>query len=116
MRVKIVERLAHRDRDRFLEGVTVDAAANCGKCNRLQLMRVRKPEARSIARREQFGFLALAAIPHWAGGMDHVSRRQPVAASDFGVAGAAAAEGAALGEQLGPSGAVDRAVDPAAAE
>ena len=48
--------------------------------------------------------------------MDHMPRRQPIAAGDLGVAGLAAMERAAFGEQLGPGGAMDRAVDAAAAE
>ena len=48
--------------------------------------------------------------------MDHVLRGQAVAERDLGVAGGAAAERAAFAQQLRPGGAVDRAVDPAAAE
>ncbi len=48
--------------------------------------------------------------------MDDVPRRQQVAAGDLGVAGGAAIEGAAFGEELRTGGAVDRAVDPAAAK
>src|ERR1051326_7118610 len=49
IRVKKVGCLAHRDRDCLFQRVTIDSAANCGKCNRLQSMLVCKFEARSIA-------------------------------------------------------------------
>jgi hypothetical protein len=45
-----------------------------------------------------------------------MARRQPIAIGDFGVAGLAAMEGAAFGEQLRPCRAMDRAVDTASAK
>ncbi len=48
--------------------------------------------------------------------MDNVLRRQPIAARDLGRAGFTAAEPFTFGQQLRPRGAMDRAVDPAAAE
>ena len=48
--------------------------------------------------------------------MDHMPRREPVAFGDLGVAGGAAAERTAFGQKLWPRGAMDRAVDAAAAE
>jgi hypothetical protein len=48
--------------------------------------------------------------------VDHVAGGQAVAARDAGLPRRAAAEGAALGQQLGAGGVVDRAVDAAAAE
>ncbi len=48
--------------------------------------------------------------------MDDMLRRQPIAARDLGRSGVAAAERPAFSEQLRPGGAMDRAVDAAAAE
>jgi hypothetical protein len=48
--------------------------------------------------------------------VDDVGRGQAVAERQLGLARLAAAERAAFGEQFGPGGAMDRAVDPAAAE
>jgi hypothetical protein len=48
--------------------------------------------------------------------MNHMPRRQPVSPGDFGVAGAAAMERAAFGQQLGPGRPMDRAIDAASAE
>ena len=69
-----------------------------------------------VAGAEQRVFVAGAAAPHRTHGVDDVARRQPVAGGDPGIAGGAAAQGAAFVEQAGPGGAVDGAVDPAAAE
>jgi hypothetical protein len=48
--------------------------------------------------------------------MNHIPRRQPITAGDFGVAGFAAAERAAFGEELRSRGAMDCTIDAAAAE
>jgi hypothetical protein len=57
-----------------------------------------------------------AAVPDRPDGMNDMSRRKPVAFGDLGIAGRAAAERAAFGEQLTPGGAMDCAIDPAAAQ
>jgi hypothetical protein len=57
-----------------------------------------------------------AVAPARADRVDDVLRGQVVAGGEPGVAGRAAAELAALGEQALAGAAVDRAVDPAAAE
>jgi hypothetical protein len=48
--------------------------------------------------------------------MDDVPRLQPVTFGDLGLAGRAAMQGSALGEQFGPGGAMDGAVDATAAQ
>ena len=73
-------------------------------------------ERAAIAGRERRVLAVAAAMPDRTHGMDDMPRWQPVSLGDLGVAGGAAAEGAALREQFRPGGAVDRAVDPAAAE
>ena len=57
-----------------------------------------------------------SAIPDRADGMNHMPRRQAIASGDFGVAGLAAVQRAAFGQQLRPGRAMDRAIDAAAAE
>lgn len=59
-------------------------------------------------------FPAAAVMPDWADGMDYVLRRQPVSASDLGVAGLAAAERAAFVKQFGPCRAVNGTVNATA--
>jgi hypothetical protein len=48
--------------------------------------------------------------------MNDMPRRQPITFSDLGLAGRAAIKRAAFGEQLGSCGAMDRAIDAAAAQ
>jgi hypothetical protein len=61
--------------------------------------------------------LALAsAMPHRTDGMNHMPRRQTVTPGDFGVAGLAAMERTAFGQQFGPGPAMDRAIDATTAE
>lgn len=79
-------------------------------------MIVRELQGAGIARGQR-GVLAMAAtVPDRADGVDHMPRRQPVAAGDPGIPGVAAAERAAFGEQFGAGRAMDSTVDAAAAE
>ena len=55
-------------------------------------------------------------MPDRAYGVNHMPGRKPVASGDFGVAGVAAVQAVAFGEQLRPGRAMDRAVDTTAAE
>jgi hypothetical protein len=48
--------------------------------------------------------------------MDHMLRRQPISFGDFGIAGGAAMEGAALSQQFRAGRAMDCAIDAATAE
>jgi hypothetical protein len=68
-----------------------------------------------MAAAEQLRLAVLAALPDGADGVDDVLDRQPAGAGDLRVAGVAAAQRAALLQQLRSGGAVDRTVDPPAA-
>jgi hypothetical protein len=70
----------------------------------------------AIARGQRFVFALPATMPDRTHGMKHMPRRQLITPGDFGVAGLAAMERAAFGEQLGPGGTVDGAIDTTAAE
>jgi hypothetical protein len=48
--------------------------------------------------------------------MNHMPRRQPISAGDFGFAGRAALKRAAFRQQLRACGAMDRAIDTAPAK
>jgi hypothetical protein len=48
--------------------------------------------------------------------MDHMPCRHTISEGDLGVAGLAAMERAAFGEKLWPGGAMNRAIDAAAAQ
>src|SRR5262249_16075426 len=70
-----------------------------------------------VARGEELIALRLAlAAPHRTDGVNHVARGQVVAPGDLGVAGVAAVESAALGEQVRARRAMDRAIDASAAK
>src|SRR6185295_15133860 len=69
-----------------------------------------------VAGGELLRLAARPAAPDRPDGVDHVPRRQPSRAGDLRIARLAATQVATLGEQLGPGGAVDRAVDAPAAE
>lgn len=79
-------------------------------------MRGGQIERCAITGREQLVLSVLPAIPDRADGVDHMLGRQAIAAGDLGGAGIAAAQSPALGQQLRPGGAVNRAVDAAATE
>ena len=70
----------------------------------------------AIARGQRLIFALAAAMPDRADGMNHMPRRQPITPGDFGVAGLAAMQRAAFGQQLRPGRAMDRAIDATAAE
>ena len=74
----------------------VDAGGDCRKCDRAQAVLEGEHERGSIARGEKLLFVRRAAFPHRADRMDHVLRRQAIAAGDFRRAGGAAAEPAAF--------------------
>jgi hypothetical protein len=61
-------------------------------------------------------FVLASAVPHRPDGMNHMARRQTVTPGDFGVAGLAAMQRAAFGQQLRPGRAMDRTIDAATAE
>jgi len=56
------------------------------------------------------------AVPDRADGMNDIPRRKLIALGDLGVAGCAAAKRAAFGKQFRSRGAMDRAIDAAAAQ
>ena len=70
----------------------------------------------AIAVREQPGLTVGAAAPNWADSMDDVAGCQAIAPGDPRLAGRAAAQRTAFGEKLGTGGAVDGAIDAAAAQ
>ena len=56
----------------------------------------------------------IAALPDGAGGVDHIAAGQVIGPGELGMAGFAAPQGAALGQQAGPGGPVDGPVHPQA--
>jgi hypothetical protein len=107
-----------RDRDprRAIGRETIDAGRDGGKSNRGKAVGLAQFDGAAIARRQRLVFTPAAAVPDRADGMNHMPRRQPIAAGDFGAAGFAALEGAALGKEVGPGRAMDRTIHAATAE
>ena len=69
-----------------------------------------------VAGCEQLGLSGFPSSPDRTDGVDHLPGRQPACSGRLGVAGGAAAQQAALGEDLRPARAVNRTVDAATAE
>ena len=106
----------HRDIGRAVGGEAIDPGGYRRIGQRRKRVGLTQFERATIAGGEQFVLARAAAVPDWTHGMDHMLRRQPISAGDFGVAGRAAMERAAFGEQFGAGAAMDRAIDAAATE
>jgi len=94
----------------------IGAGRDGRKRDRPEAVLDRDLEAPAVGAREQIRLPVPAVAVDRADGVDDEAGRQPPAARQLGVAGGAAAELAALGQDRGSAGAVDRAVDPAAAQ
>ena len=73
-------------------------------------------ERAAITARQQRFFVGHAALPHRPDRVDDVPGLEPVTARNLGRAGLAAAERAAFRQQFRPGGAMNGAVDAAAAQ
>ena len=73
-------------------------------------------EATAIASRQKFRLAIGAVTPYGPDDVNDMRCGKAVAAGDFRVSGVAPAEAHALGEQIGPGGAMYRAVHTAASE
>ena len=118
LRVRLERGARRGDRGRRgrVERVAVDAGRDRGKRDARAVVLGGQFDRALIAGGEQLTLAAVAAAPHGADGVDDMADWQPAGASDLRVAGVTAAEAATFLEQPGSRGAVDRAVDPAAAE
>src|SRR5947209_12230202 len=114
-RERVMHRL-HHERRGALSRKTVNAGRDRRKRDGLELMFRRDLESAAIARGEFRVFVAMSAAPARTNCMDDMARRQLVAAGDLRIAGFAAAQCFTLAQQLLPVGAMDRAIDTAAAE
>src|SRR4030095_434124 len=76
----------------------------------------RELQCRAVARGKEVILALVAAAPHRPARMDDVVGFQPIAARDLGRAGLAAAQERAFFLQVWPGGAMDGAVDAAAAQ
>ena len=92
-----------------------DAGRNRGKRHRFEIVVAAKLDRTAIARGELLILPTIATVPDRPDGMDHMPRRQEISFGDLGIAGFAAVERAAFGQQLGPGSIMDRAINAAPA-
>ena len=104
------------DSERLILRKTIDAGGDQRKGDRLAVVFPGQEERRPIAGGEHFRLPLAAAPPYGPHGMDHILAGQPVALRDPGAPGLAAAQCPAFLQQLGAGGAMDTAVDAAAAQ
>src|SRR3954462_2610490 len=106
----------HRDRRCPLRREAVDAGRDCREGDALEAVPGGDFERAAIAARQNHVLAGAAAAPDRADRVDDVPRRQPITLRDLGVARRAAVQRPARGEKLGTRGAMDGAVDAAAAQ
>jgi hypothetical protein len=98
------------------ERVPVDAGGDGGEGDDRTAVRGRELDRPRVAAGQQLRLAAAPAAPHRPDRVDHVPGRKPPGAGDLRLPGLAAAEPAALRQQLRTRRPMDGAVDPAAAE
>src|SRR5579871_6246473 len=108
--------LTHGNVCSFLQRVAVGAAADRRKSDRAKPPLHRQRQAVAIALGEQLRLFFRPTPPYGSHGVDDEAGRQPVAERDLRLAGAAAAQRAALLQQLRSRRTMDRTVHSAAAE
>jgi hypothetical protein len=94
----------------------IDTGGDRGICQRRKRIGLSQFKRAAIAGGEQFILACVAAVPDRTNGMDHVPGRQPISAGDYGIAGRAAIQRAALGKQFGAGRPMDGAIDAAPAK
>ena len=96
--------------------VAVNAATDRRECDGLQVVGDGEAEAVAIAAGQSLRLAVVAVAVTWADGVNDVAGFQAVAVGEAGLAGGAAADCAALAQQVRAGGAVDGAVDASSAE
>jgi hypothetical protein len=93
-----------------------DAGRNRGKRHRFEIVVTAKLDRAAIARGELLILPTITTVPDRSDGMDHMPHRKEISLGDLGVAGFAAAQLAAFGQQPRPGCIMDRTIDAAPAE
>src|SRR5512147_1885162 len=93
----------------------VDAGADGGKSDAVTAVALRQVEGDAIARRQQFVLATVATAPDGTDGMDDALGGKAIALGEFRLPSGTAAEQPTFVQQLRAGGAVDGAVDAAAA-
>ncbi len=100
----------------LVDGIAVRTDADAWERDRREVVLTRDLQRPPVRGRQQLLLTVEAAVPHRPDGVDDEACGQPVTAGQLRVTGVAAAECSALGQEIGPRGAVDGAVDSASAE
>src|SRR6185437_7601092 len=106
----------HGDVRGLRDGISVDAAADRWKGDRVQVVLLGEQQRRSVRGRKKLRLAVRTTAPDRSDGVDHVACREIVAARDLRVTDSAAAERSAFGEKLWARSAMDRTVDTATAK
>jgi hypothetical protein len=93
-----------------------DAGRNRGKRNRFEIVVTAELDRTAIARGKLLVLPTITTVPNGSDGMDHMPSRQEISFGDLGIAGFAAVERPAFGQQLRPGRVMDRTIDAAPAE
>jgi hypothetical protein len=93
-----------------------DAGRNRGKRHRFEIVVTAKLDRAAIARSELLILPTITTVPDRPDGMDHMPRRKEISLGDLGVAGFAAAQLAAFGQQPRPGRIMNCTIDAAPAE
>src|ERR1700742_2702977 len=96
--------------------IAIRAAADGRETNRLDFIFDRKLQRIPITIPQNLGLMVLSSSPNRTNCVNDKTRRTLISASDFRFAWSTTSESPTFGEQLGPSGAMDCTVDPAAAQ
>src|SRR5579884_1156832 len=100
----------------FLDWITVSAAADRWKGDGFDTVLRRQAQRIAIAIGQRLGLATVAAAPNRTHGVNDKARRQPITLCDFCFARPTAAKRPAFLEQFRAGGAMNRAVNAAAAE
>src|SRR5690242_1206218 len=116
MRAQVVGDGADGDAGGVAQRIAIGAGADRREGNAAQAVFGGDLEAASIRAGQELGLAPAAVAIHRADGMNHMPRRQLPAAGNLRVAGRAPAEATTLCEDRRAAGAMNCAIDAAAAE
>jgi len=97
-------------------GKPIDTGGDGWKGHRRKTVELAELDRARIAGGKLPVFAATAIIPDGSDRVNHMTCRQTICRGDFGAAGLAAAERAALFEKLRPGGTMDGSINPTASE
>src|SRR5438067_2380068 len=113
---EVCREFGHGNPRRPVPGKTIDPGRDGGDGNRLKPLLAGDCQAGAVAAGQDVRFACIAAAPYRTDRMNDMPGRQPIAAGQPCLSRRAATDPAAFGEEFRAGGAVNRAIDPAAAK